>query len=295
MSSTPGVRGASRAGGSGSSSPRTPLAAHQQADLAGQLDGVVVDRYEQAVGEQPAHGGVGGLRRRRALGVLDAPQRRAGRQRVEHPALGRSPRARAARRAAPGRRTGRRARRPRRRRATAATGATSLTRSRASREATGRPRPAATGATTSRTGPTTCSADGGPHTSARSCSRSTAAVDLRVGGGVADQLAQLVLRRRGASPEDSTSPSSSASTKASSCSSARSTDSRTAARAARTPTSGGTGTARSGRATSSAARRSSGQPRSQSARLRAADSIRTRLAAGPWVGTGHDRCRTSGC
>ena len=159
-----------------------------------------------------------------------------------------------------------------------ATGSMSFWRSRASRVATGRPRPAAAGATTSRTGPTTRSASSEPQTSARSRSRSTPARSL---SGEAASATSAASDCRVVASSLSTSPSSRASENASSCSRARSTDRRTAARAARTPMSEGTGAARSGRAWRSPASRSSGQLRSQSARLRAAGSIRTRLVAGP--------------
>ena len=70
--------------------PRRPergLAADQQPDLAGQLDGVGVDRDQQAVRQQPAHRRLGLVRRHRSGRVPDRAQRRAGRELRQHLAL----------------------------------------------------------------------------------------------------------------------------------------------------------------------------------------------------------------
>ena len=71
----PGLDGLQRA-------ERRP-AAQGQADLAGQLDGAAVDRDEQRVGEQPAHGAVGVGGRHGPQRVADLAERRTGGEGLE--------------------------------------------------------------------------------------------------------------------------------------------------------------------------------------------------------------------
>ena len=220
--------------------------AQHQADLARQLDGVVVDRHQQPVRQQPAHRGVQLLGPGRPPGVPDLAVRRPGGQLVEHGAS-----------------TWCGALEQRLDLAPAGQQLQRLVRVADSKVLLQHPEPdlvalgeerrqrsadAVLVVRTSRTLPTTCTARSSPHTSARS---------LRLSSGRSPPPAR---RRRSPRARDggfscATSASRTLSRKASRLSSARRTDSRTAARAASTPRSGGTGTARSGRACSNRARR----------------------------------------
>ena len=228
----------STSGGATASGPERPVAPQRQPDLTGQLDGLGVEAREQPAREQPGDGA------RRICSGAAAADRRAGGQRVEHPALVRVDLGEEPLQRRRGRHTG--AGPP---------------------KAAGEPRDdVARGRDEGDPGPLGAGHVRSEESQARARARREASAASRASGGKPGPS-----RRRSSSRETgalsasaTTSASTTCSATVSSSSQARCTDARMPARVASTVRSAGGGTARSGRSRSRSASVSSSWARSQS-------------------------------